>query len=295
MDRKFPEISILLPVYNEYVHLDACLSNLGASTYPNFEICIVDDGSTDGSLDKLYQWAERDRRIRIKSRSNKGIAETRNELMDMARGDLMILQDTDDLSHTSRLDIIARSFQAHRWDLFHSRVFLINELNEIRGASFVLRPFSYFMQCGHNSIIHGSVAIRKGALQSVGKYRDVPAEDFELWLRCLREPLKLHYCAEPIYAYRIHRESLTGGNTKKISESSDLLATRISPIPIKNNFSNYINLKVEIIYGDLPAIRAFLFNPLWSLRIYLVRMLQRYFARRYRRLTMGFDTLVWKS
>ena len=59
------KISVIVPVYNVENYLDGCLESLVAQTYQDIEIVCVNDGSTDGSREKLRQWAERDGRVRV--------------------------------------------------------------------------------------------------------------------------------------------------------------------------------------------------------------------------------------
>ena len=58
-------------------------------------------------------------------------------------------------------------------------------MRAIRAASFLLRPLGVFLRGGHCPIVHGSVAISRRARARVGAYRELPAEDHDLWLRCL--------------------------------------------------------------------------------------------------------------
>ena len=65
-------ISIIIPVYNVYEYLDECLESIVHQTYKNFEILLVNDGSTDGSDRKCQEWEKKDGRIRYISKQNEG-------------------------------------------------------------------------------------------------------------------------------------------------------------------------------------------------------------------------------
>lgn len=75
---KKPLISILVPVYNVEVYIDECLDSLAGQTYTNLEIILVDDGSTDSSLQYCYDWAKRDTRFRVFHIENHGVSYARN-------------------------------------------------------------------------------------------------------------------------------------------------------------------------------------------------------------------------
>ena len=89
-------ISIIVPVYNVEKYLPACIDSLINQTYRDIEIICVNDGSTDGSLAILEEYARKDNRIKIISRENKGISHSRNEALDIALGEWIMFVDSDD-------------------------------------------------------------------------------------------------------------------------------------------------------------------------------------------------------
>lgn len=89
-------ISIIVPVYNVAFYLPQCLDSLVNQTYRDIEIICVNDGSTDGSLAILQEYAKKDKRIKIISRENRGISCSRNEALDMAQGEWTMFVDSDD-------------------------------------------------------------------------------------------------------------------------------------------------------------------------------------------------------
>ena len=92
-----PLISIVVPVYNAEDFLERTVNSIRAQTYPAFEILLVDDGSTDGSLRVCNEMAERDGRIRVLHRENGGAAGARNLGVRSARGGWVGFVDSDDL------------------------------------------------------------------------------------------------------------------------------------------------------------------------------------------------------
>ena len=89
-------ISIIVPVYNVASYLPQCLDSLVNQTYRDIEIICVNDGSTDNSMAILEEYAQKDERIRIISRENRGISCSRNEALDMAQGEWTMFVDSDD-------------------------------------------------------------------------------------------------------------------------------------------------------------------------------------------------------
>lgn len=89
-------ISIIVPVYNVEAFLPKCLDSLVNQTYRDIEIICVNDGSTDGSLEILQEYAEKDERIKVISRENRGVSESRNEGIEHASGEWLMFVDSDD-------------------------------------------------------------------------------------------------------------------------------------------------------------------------------------------------------
>ena len=91
-----PEISVILPVYNVGAYLDVCMESLISQTFADFEAILINDGSSDDSLDRCLAWAARDSRVRVIDQPNRGVALARNAGMDAARGSWYAFIDPDD-------------------------------------------------------------------------------------------------------------------------------------------------------------------------------------------------------
>ena len=91
-----PKASIIVPVYNVKDYLEKCVASLLAQTCPDFELLLVDDGSTDGSGRLCDLLAESDPRIRVIHQENRGLGGARNTGIEAAAGDWLLLVDSDD-------------------------------------------------------------------------------------------------------------------------------------------------------------------------------------------------------
>lgn len=89
-------ISIIIPVYNVEKYLPKCLDSVLQQTYSDTEVICVNDGSTDRSIDILEHYALADSRVKIISRENRGISVSRNEALDVAKGEWVMFVDSDD-------------------------------------------------------------------------------------------------------------------------------------------------------------------------------------------------------
>lgn len=92
----YPQFSIVVPVYNTEKELPKCLDSILAQTFRNFELIIVDDGSTDSSPEICEAYAMRDTRIRIVHKENGGVSSARNVGIELASGQFLWFVDSDD-------------------------------------------------------------------------------------------------------------------------------------------------------------------------------------------------------
>jgi len=112
-----PKISIILPIYNENSQLPETFSRIREQTLTEFEVLCVDDGSTDGSLERLYQMAREDSRFRILSRNHAGAGAARNAALAEAKGEYVIFSDCDDLYSPGFLESVYAAAQGQSADI----------------------------------------------------------------------------------------------------------------------------------------------------------------------------------
>lgn len=86
MKTNAPLVSVIVPVYNTEKYLDKCIDSICRQTYKNLEIILINDGSSDNSLDICMKHQEKDSRIKIFSQKNKGLIETRKFGVSRAKG-----------------------------------------------------------------------------------------------------------------------------------------------------------------------------------------------------------------
>lgn len=90
------KVSIIIPVYNVNSWIDECMNSVMEQSFEDFEVLLINDGSTDGSEQKCVRWAEKDSRIRYISKENEGLSQTRNLGIREARGEYIAFIDSDD-------------------------------------------------------------------------------------------------------------------------------------------------------------------------------------------------------
>lgn len=99
-------ISIITPVYNSKKFLNQSISSIINQTYKNFELILVDDGSTDGSSELCDEWASKDSRIKVIHQKNQGQAVARNKALDICTGEYIAFVDSDDYIHPQMFEIL---------------------------------------------------------------------------------------------------------------------------------------------------------------------------------------------
>ncbi len=110
-------VSFLVPVYNVEEYLPKCLDSLLAQTWPEIEIVLVNDGSTDNSLKIAEEYQKKHPNIHIYSYENSGISKTRNRLLAHAGGDFVMFVDSDDFIDPQTVETMMKTQQEHDLDL----------------------------------------------------------------------------------------------------------------------------------------------------------------------------------
>lgn len=98
-------ITVIIPVYNSEKYIEKCLTSVTNQIYKNLEIIVVDDGSSDNSIDIIKNYAKKDNRIKIFSQENQGLSAARNVGLDLATGEYIVFLDSDDWLELDALSV----------------------------------------------------------------------------------------------------------------------------------------------------------------------------------------------
>ncbi|MDI9314521.1 MAG: glycosyltransferase family 2 protein [Hydrotalea sp.] len=96
-------VSVVMPLFNHATYVAAAIESVLAQTYKNWELIIIDDGSTDGSANVVKIYLKKDKRIKYHYQPNQGVAMARNAGIKLARGDYVAWHDADDVAHPDRI------------------------------------------------------------------------------------------------------------------------------------------------------------------------------------------------
>ena len=222
-----PRVSVLMPVFNTQRYVDSAVRSILQQDHTDFELVILDDGSTDGSGAVLQKLAAFDARIRLVQRPNKGLIATRNELLSLARAELVAWMDSDDISMKQRLRL-----QVGRFDADAALVCL-------GGAALCVDPEGWplWMErfvTTHDEIVRGqqeggamrfpTTMMRREAALRVGGFREPfrIGEDLDLCMR-LSEVGRMANLDDVVLEYRQHPRSTSAILSRQWEVYRDLI------------------------------------------------------------------------
>ena len=211
-----PLVSVLTPVYNAEPHLAEALESVLGQSFADFELIIVDDGSTDGSSDVIRRFAERDRRIVARFCPRRGVAAARNECVHLARAELLAVMDADDVAEPVRLEVQLGYLEGHpECVALGGQMLYVDEDGDPLWPSQLPLDHDAIdarLMAGYGGALANPTAVlRRAAVIEVGGYRGhfkFGAEDYDLLLR-LAELGRLANLPDILVRYRLHDESLT--------------------------------------------------------------------------------------
>lgn len=249
---KLPIISVVMPVYNRKDYLPEAIESVLNQTYSDFELIIIDDGSTDRSPDIIEQYAKNDPRIIVVvNPKNCGNYYSRNKGMALAKGQFIAVMDSDDVSLPERFEKQLAYFNTHpEVDILGTQGLDVDEsLNPIQTSNYPLDPAQVRWQLmfGH-SLCHPSIMMRRRVLDEFGfRYHDqLVSQDYELFMRASTN-LKIANLPEVLIYVRKHQQNIS---TQKRQFGQDQLFQIV-----RSNFMRILDksLPDEVISGLLIA------------------------------------------
>ena len=198
-------VSVVMPVYNGALYLKEAIESVLNQSYSNFELIILNDGSTDSTENIILSFRD-PRIVYIKNPENYKLIKTLNLGFSIARGAYIARMDADDISHPERLRKQVDFLEKHSdYGLVGTGVYLLNTENKklLYHTDHFSLTFALAFYC---PFIHPSVMIRKDVLDGMDVVFDTQylhAEDYELWTR-LAFKTKMANIPEYLLDYRIH-------------------------------------------------------------------------------------------
>jgi len=267
-----PAVSVILPAYNCEKYIGKAIQSVLQQTFTDFELIIINDGSTDKTETSILQFAD-PRIIYLQNPGNKGLIYTLNRAIETAKGNYIARMDSDDICLPERL-----SKQKGYFDLHPETTMVATTINFIdangnekgiwsldrktTSPTFIRKKMPF-----ENCIAHPTIMIRADILKKL-KYnpRQLNIEDYDLWLRLLNRGHVIGKIDEPLLWYRSHDDSITHVHLKKknfffkhlrmkrIFLAKEIISGRINGFTLKVIISTI----VDFIKGTGKAIKKIL-------------------------------------
>ena len=242
-------ISILLPVFNDAKFIKTAVKSVLVNTYSNYELIIVNDGSTDNSLEIIN--TIKDQRIKVFNKSNSGLIETLNYGLKKCKNEIIMRMDGDDEIDTEKISKQLKYFFNSKSILLGTGGSVIDNNSKFKNLVNVPEDNNSIlkkMRKMQPSIIHASVMFYKDSIIKSGGYDEKfnIAEDYELFYRLSRLG-ELRNVNIPLYKIRKNKEniSVTRSQTQLLNT---MIARKLysNPKTFKVNIEEYSKTKNEI-------------------------------------------------
>lgn len=202
------KISIIIPVYNAEKTIRRCLESIIVSEYEEYEVILIDDGSTDNSASIISEYASKDSRFKMISQANAGPSSARNKGLSLSTGDIIVFVDSDDYIRNDYLGLLARTFEEKNVDV----VFIEFHCVAPNGTELSIQHLPQMAKDYYTNLMTLSEAdmfgytwikaFRKELSQNIYFDTDINLFEDEIFTcKILEKPIKLFYLNEAVYYY----------------------------------------------------------------------------------------------
>lgn len=206
-----PEVSIITPTYNSARYIDSTIASVTQQTFADWELLLVDDGSTDTTIDLIGEWQERDPRVRLlRNERNLGPGPTRNRGVEYSRGRYVAYLDSDDIWLPDKLQTQLQNMRQEGTVFSFTSYEMIDESGKPLGRQIVAPPVVSYEDLLRNTII-GCLTVMIDTTKAPPLVMpDLPSrQPLVLWLKILRECGPAVGIAEVLAQYRVRPGSIS--------------------------------------------------------------------------------------
>ncbi|MBW2977898.1 glycosyltransferase family 2 protein [Candidatus Woesearchaeota archaeon] len=204
-----PLISVIITVFNRPQFISQAIDSVLAQTYKNYEIILVDDGSTNKNLKKVLEPYIKNKKIRCIYQKNTGLWGSRNTGIKNAEGEFIAFLDDDDLWLPKKLEKQVPLFKDKQVGLVYSGRYTFGEGKNKTDFNKCYKGWIFDKLLEDPFITGSSTIVRKECLKKVGLFKPYKfAQDYELWLR-ISKKYKADFVSEHLVKYRVHSTNIS--------------------------------------------------------------------------------------
>lgn len=211
-------VSVVMPAYNAEKYIDESIVSVIKQTFTDWELIVVDDGSTDTTAKIIKKYADADSRIRYIYQQNKRLGAARNTAIQAAKGEWIAFLDSDDLWLPQKLEKQLEAAKSFETDVTFTNGYILyeengqsEEYNSMYGA-FTGREIYRFLFWG-NFIPVLSVLLKKSVADKIGFQDESPyvygCEDWDYWMRISKSGATFFGMDDRLFTYRIHKGAMS--------------------------------------------------------------------------------------
>lgn len=260
-----PLISVIIPAYNQARYVSQSLQSVLNQTYPNFELIVVDDGSTDETPQIIAR--VQDPRVRVIRQANAGLSAARNTGLRESSAPLVTFLDADDYFLPDKLEVLLRFLEEHPdTGLVAGKARYIDHLsNTLPSPAMPSTRLDLPELLYENPICVSSILMRRMWLERVGVFDETlrACEDWDMWLRLLAAGCPMAWVEHEVVAYRIHPGQMTSQSVRMQKAIFSVLDKFFSQPQLSRNLSAQKN-RVYAVALVHAAAYAYLANEFES-------------------------------
>lgn len=262
--RHNPLVSVIIPNYNYGKYLKNSIDSVLNQTYKNIELIVVDDGSTDNSIDIALSYGEKLKLIR---QVNSGVSAARNIGLANTKGTYVCFLDSDDSWEPEKVDLQIPLFSQQNVGLVYSSINICNKdlkIQSLMNANYKGNCSNYFYKFPIRSIILlgcSTAMVHKEVIERVGGF-DVSLNSSADWdfFRRVSEITEVDFVDKPLVNYRRHNASMSASSLEVYYCDNEIAVRKLlsNPTKGKQNLRIYVKSRISWIKFQLAATKALL-------------------------------------
>jgi glycosyltransferase involved in cell wall biosynthesis len=244
-----PKVSIIIPTYNREEYIVDAIESLLSQTFRDFEIIVIDDGSTDNTKQVLSKYGDK---IRYIYQVNSERAVARNKGIEASKGEYIAFLDSDDLCMSNRLveQVNVLDSKPDVGLVYANAIYVDYAKNiVIDKTAYIQRPSGFifrYIVLAKDIFSPSQVLVRRSCFNKVGYFdhSTIPAEDWDMWLR-IAKVYKVEHIPRPLVKYRLHSRESIGRQAEstlkaKLKVSQKHLSRELIPVLLDNSKELYL-------------------------------------------------------